>query len=90
MRKSTACLIASGILVVMAAGSGPLTAGPVEYKNCDRLRRQFYEYGVTNSKAHADRQVRLGYYRPKVNNAVYWENARLDRDTDRTACEVAV
>lgn len=56
------------------------------FANCAALTK-IYPSGVAKSSRAANRAVRGGMERPKVNSKVYWQNSRSDRDKDGVACE---
>ncbi len=78
------------LAVLLGVGSVGAMAGEAatSYPNCDALHKQFYKYGVAISRKAAQKQVKTGHYKPRVNRSVYQANTKLDADKDETACEV--
>lgn len=79
--------VAAGALTVAAtpaAAEDPMARGVT---NCAQLRAQHPE-GIAKSKKAARAAVRAGYRKPFVCKHVYLQLKKLDRNRNRSVCEV--
>jgi hypothetical protein len=82
---TTACLLASSILIPLPGTQAEAAAKAKSYKNCTELNKD-YPGGVAQS-ASVKNQGGKTKKKPHVSKELYAANKKLDRDKDLIACE---